>query len=85
MKARVALTAKTFSASMGGLANDFKTYAERWTTDAITSNRKEFQVETFKILRALKIRMTREERDLYPLLNATMQAAAWGGSSNWRI
>lgn len=71
-----ALTAQAFSASMGGLANEFKTYFGRWDADAITSNWRAYQSETFEILRALTLRITREERDLYPLLDVTMQAAA---------
>ena len=72
----VALMARAFSASMGGLAREFKTYSERWGADAIMHNWKDYQSETFEILRALTLRMTREERDLYPLLDLPMQAAA---------
>ena len=71
-----ALTARAFSASMGGLANEFKTYFGRWNADEIARNWKGYQSETFEVLRALTLRMTREERDLYPLFDVTMQAAA---------
>ncbi len=73
---RVALTARAFSASMGGLANEFKTYCERWGADAIMLNWTGYRSETTEILKALKLRMTREERDLYPLLDLPMKAAA---------
>lgn len=55
---------------MGSLSSKFKTYSDRWNAGAINSNWKGFQCETFEILRALRLRMTREERDLYPLLDA---------------
>lgn len=70
-----ALTARAFSSSMGGLANEFKTYSDRWTAQAITSHWKGYQSETFEILRILTLRMAREERDLYPLWNVATQAA----------
>jgi len=72
----VALIARAFSASMGGLASEFKTHCDRWGADAITHNWKGYQSETTKILRALTLRITREERDLYPLLDSAKQAAA---------
>ena len=72
----VALTAKAFSASMGGLASQFKTYCERWDSDAIMHNWARYQAETFEILRFLTLRMSREERDLYPLLDSPVRAAA---------
>ncbi len=73
---RIALTARAFSASMGGLASEFKTYCERWDANAIMHNWTSYQAETFEILRSLKLRMTREERDLYPLLHSATHAAA---------
>lgn len=73
---RAAMTARAFSASMGGLATEFNTYFDRWGADAIESNWKGYQSETLEILRALTLRMTREERDLYPLLTPNVQAAA---------
>ena len=73
---KVALTARAFSASMGGLSSEFKTYSDRWNAEAINTNWKGYQCETFEILRALGLRMTREERDLYPLLDAPKLVAA---------
>ncbi len=72
----VALIARAFSASMGGLATEFKAYCDRWGADAITHNWTGYQSDTTKILRALTLRMNREERDLYPLLDLATQAAA---------
>jgi len=73
---KIALTARAFSASMGGLSGEFRTYFDRWGADAIKRNWKDYQSETFEVLRALTLRMNREERDLYPLLDAPLQAAA---------
>ena len=74
---RVALIARAFSASMGGLASEFKTYRERWDADAIMHNWTGYQSETFEILRALTLRINREERDLYPLLDSASLAVAY--------
>jgi hypothetical protein len=65
---RVAVTARVFSTEMGGLASDYKAYANRWGAGAIEMDWKGYQRETADILRALALRMAREERDLYPLL-----------------
>ena len=73
---RAALTARTFSAGMGGLANEFWSYTGRWGAKAIDIDWKGYQRETAEILRALTLRMVREERDLYPLLESTRQLAA---------
>lgn len=73
---KIALTARAFSASMGGLWDEFKNYSERWGADAINRNWKRYQAETFEILRALTLRMNREERDLYPLLDLPRQTTA---------
>jgi hypothetical protein len=65
---RVALTARVFSTEMGGLAAEYGDYANRWGADAIDSDWMGYQRETADILRLLTLRMSREERDLYPLL-----------------
>jgi hypothetical protein len=71
----IALTARVFSASMGGLACEFQIYCERWSSDNIDRDWQSFQRETFEILRALSLRMLREERDLYPLLDVVAEQA----------
>jgi hypothetical protein len=65
---RVALTARVFSTEMGGLAAEYGDYANRWGADAIDGDWMGYQRETANILRVLTLRMSREERDLYPLL-----------------
>jgi hypothetical protein len=66
-----ALTSRALSAQMGGLAKAFEEYARRWGANAIQCDWKGYQLETADILRLLTLRMAREERDLYPLFEAT--------------
>ena len=73
---RIAVTARAFSASMGGLADDFRGYAGRWNAAAIENDWSGYRRETVEMLRVLTLRMNREERDLYPFLNSVGQAAA---------
>lgn len=68
---RVALTSRAFSAEMGGLAKAFGDYANRWGANAIERDWEGYQRETAEILRTLLLRIAREERDLYPLVEAT--------------
>jgi iron-sulfur cluster repair protein YtfE (RIC family) len=66
---RVALTARAFSAEMGGLAKEFGDHSNRWGVNDIQDDWEGYRRDTSDILRALKVRMVREERDLYPLLD----------------
>lgn len=66
---QVASTARAFSASMGELASDFHDYVKRWGATEIGDDWKGYQRETSEILRVLALRMKREDRDLYPLLD----------------
>lgn len=70
---QIAVTARAFNASMGGLATEFEAYSERWAAGAITSDWEGYRRDTAKILRALTLRMEREERDLYPLIETDEQ------------
>lgn len=71
----VADTARLFSREMGGLATAFRDYAEQWGSFAIEGDWKRYQRETAGILEALTDRITREERDLYSLLDPLHIAA----------
>ena len=73
---RVAETARAFSKEMGGLARAFMDYAEQWGAHAIEGDWKRYQRETAAILEALTLRIAREERDLYPLIEIPRRAAA---------
>ena len=53
---------------MGGLAEAYAEYAERWGSYAIQSDWNGYRTETAEILEALTNRIKREDRELYPLL-----------------
>ena len=65
---KVAQTAHAFSEQMGGLAKAFTNYAQRWGSFAIEADWAGYRRETTAIIGALTRRITRENRDLYPLL-----------------
>ena len=65
----VVTTTRAFSASMGELASDFHAYVRRWGATQIMDDWAGYQRETAEILRVLALRMVREDRDLYPLLD----------------
>ena len=71
----VAATAKAFSEEMGGLAAAFNLYSQRWDAMSIQNNWAGFCAETATIIEALTSRITRENRDLYPLIDRLDQAA----------
>ncbi len=73
--AQIAATAKAFSDEMGGLAAAFGVYAHRWDAMSIQANWDGFCAETLDIIAALTCRITRENRDLYPLIDRLDQAA----------
>ena len=72
---QVAATAKAFSEEMGGLAAAFISYNEKWSAPAITADWPGYCVDTLEIIEALTGRITRENRELYPLLEAIDKAA----------
>ena len=71
----VARTALSFSEEMGGLAEAYTEYAERWGSYAIQSDWDGYRTETADILGALASRIKREDRELYPLLEKLNMAA----------
>lgn len=71
----VARTALSFSEEMGGLARAYTEYAERWGSYAIEANWSAYREETGAIIEALKDRITRENSELYPLLEKLNMAA----------
>ena len=73
---RIALTSRVFSIEMGGLAEAFRNYANRWDAGSIQGDWRSYALETAEILKVLELRMAREDRDLYPLLEATNRVAA---------
>lgn len=71
----ISATAKSFSDEMGGLAAAFGVYTQRWDAMSIKGNWNGFCLETRDIIAALTMRITRENRDLYPLVDKLDQAA----------
>ena len=64
-------TANRLQGEVGDLYKNVGTYLERWpTSQKISSNAPDFARETFDVLRALGKRMKREDRELYPLVDA---------------
>ena len=73
--AAVADTAKAFSDEMGGLAAAYAAYADKWNAGAIDADWAGYCAESRTIIDALTCRITRENRELYPLLEALDKAA----------
>ena len=71
----VAQTARKFSEEMGGLANAYSDYAEKWGAHAIDEDWPGYCADTRRIVEALTRRIGRENRELYPLLEALDKAA----------
>lgn len=71
----VARTARSFSEEMGGLGRAYTEYAERWGPYVIEANWDGYRKETAAIIEALTERITREDRELYPLLEKLNMAA----------
>ena len=72
---QVAATARTFNEEMGGLATAFMDYAETWGPIAIESDWPGYCRDTALIAQALTQRITRENQELYPLLERLDKAA----------
>ena len=72
---QIAATAKAFSDEMGGLAAAFGVYTKRWDAMSIQANWHGFCLETKDIIEVLTCRITRENRDLYPLIDRLDKAA----------
>lgn len=72
---KVAQTAQALSMEMGDLANAFVDYAHRWGSFAIENDWTAYRRETADILGVLTQRITRENRELYPLLQSEQRAA----------
>ena len=67
--------ARRFKDEMGGLAPAFLAYCDKWTASTITSDWPAYCKDTRTILDALHERLTRENRELLPLLERLEKAA----------
>ena len=72
---KVATTARAFSDEMGGLAEAYTAYVDKWTATAIEQDWRGYCSDTQGIIEALTCRINRENRELYPLLEAMDKAA----------
>lgn len=73
--AHVAATARSFSDEMGGLADTYRGYTNKWTALSIVYDWPGYCHDTALVLEALVSRINRENRELYPLLEAMDNAA----------
>ena len=64
---RVEATANKFKTEMGGLAQVFTDYNNKWQLTAMRKDMQGFANETRKVFGALAHRITRETNELYPL------------------
>lgn len=71
----VAATAKQFVDEMGGLAQAYMVFNERWDALSIESDWTGYRKAAGGIIEALTNRIVRENRDLYPLLEKVQRAA----------
>jgi len=72
---KVAEIARHFVDEMGGLAQAFTLYVERWDALSIESDWPRYQRESHGIIEALTKRIIRENQELYPLLERIERAA----------
>ena len=73
--AKVAATASAFIDEMGGLAAAFAAYNDKWPAPAIHADWAGYCEHSRVIIDALTCRITRENRELYPLLERLDHAA----------
>ncbi len=71
----IADTARRFVDEMGGFAQAFTVYIERWDALSIESDWPRYQRESRGIIDALTTRIVRENKELYPLLEKVERAA----------
>jgi hypothetical protein len=73
--AQIAKTARAFNDEMGGLAAAYAGHTDKWIAAAIDADWRGYCTETKAILDALMNRLTRENRELLPLLERLDAAA----------
>jgi hypothetical protein len=73
--AQLSDTARRFKEEMGGLAPAFLAYCEQWNANSIPADWPGYCAATRAILNALTERLTRENRELLPLLERVDKAA----------
>lgn len=68
-------TARAFSDEMGHLADAYGAHNQQWTANSIAADWTGYSSATRAVLDALSNRIVRENRELYPLLEAMDKAA----------
>jgi iron-sulfur cluster repair protein YtfE (RIC family) len=71
----IAATACAFSEEMGGLAAAYREHCQTWSADVIAADWAGYCSDSRDLIDALNNRITRENRDLYPLLETLARAA----------
>lgn len=71
----IASTARRFVDELGGLGAAFNAYVEGWDAFRIEREWPAYQAETRGIIEALRCRISRENRELYPLIERLDKAA----------
>lgn len=71
----IASAGEAFRDEMGGLAPAFLAYSDKWNATSIAADWKGYCADTGAILEALTGRLTRENRELLPLLERLDRAA----------
>jgi hypothetical protein len=74
-ESQLASAGKAFKDEMGGLAPAFLAYSEKWNANTISADWNGYREDTHAILEALTNRLTRENRELLPLLERLDHAA----------
>lgn len=67
----VAETARNLIHEMGGLADAYTAYTRQWTASAIAADWEGYRRDSAVVIRMLRKRVAREDRDLYPLADRT--------------
>lgn len=71
----VAALAARFTREMGALEDEVGRWMAKWTPGAIAPGWDAFRTETEELLDALSVRIVRENRELYPLIERAAMAA----------
>ena len=74
--AELARITREFELEMGDLAADFIAYDNKWTRERVETDWPGFRRETKIVFDMLAARVEREERELYPLAEASYASAA---------
>ncbi|HEY9552305.1 hemerythrin domain-containing protein [Allosphingosinicella sp.] len=72
----VAEAARQLIHEMGGLADAYNAYTRQWTAQAIAADWEGYRRDSAVVIRMLRKRIAREDRELYPLAERTQRDAA---------